>query len=516
MLNKISKYLLPIILVIAAFFINIKDASAADSCTWYSYQTYIDGTTGNVVNFEPSLRESDGDNMPSVYTLELLIEDRGILKLKISINDKILLKNEVSVTESIYNKTTFKFTCPEYVELSSNVKPVNGGYIKTYALKESNSASFDSYLKNQYSGITHTNSDKNQTGYFVNVLNRISDKNMVFKSAEYTDYETKNYNRLIQIDPNIHEKIKLDGGKSSTKKQYYDASKKMWDDKIEARLEVIENKGQDVYDAYSENEAMKDISQGFYYWFSMVNRFVLEEDIDKFKRYYQFAYFTKYTKQDMKNAMKSFDSFEKIPGLDTELEKLKNDVCAGLCVDQTGTSYTQCMASSTYNDCKKANECSKISHEAAQQSCFDRINMSRTEYYAIAEKNKNRQKEIEQEIEKLEDEIRYSLSKISTTIDIDGVTFEPYRVKCEDVVIFHTIYKIMTIMAPILVIVFGSLDYAKAVMASDEKKMEESKKKFPKRLLLLVLFVAIPTIISIILNFSNGETTLMHCVINGA
>lgn len=512
MLNKISKYLLPIIVVIMVFFINSKDVSAADSCTWYSYQTYIDGTTGNVVNFEQSKDPDDADNMPSVFTMNLKFEKLNVT-LIVSINSKTLLKvpmETVHYPENMVNIKTKEFNCTDYVELFYG----DAGY----TLAVSSSDKFDQYFKTQYSNITHTNSKYKQTGHFVNLLDSYSltYNRMVFKTAEYTDYETKNYNRLIQINPNIHEKIKLDGGKSSTKKQYYEASKKMWDDKIEARLEAIENKGQDVYDAYSNSEAMKDISQGFYYWFSMVNRFVLEEDIDKFKRYYQFAYFTKYTKQDMKEIMEAFGDFKEVTGLDTELEKLKADVCTGLCVDQTGTSHTQCMASSTYNECKKAYECSKISYEAAQQSCFDRINMSRTEYYAIVEKNKNKQEELTEKIEKLEDEITYSLSKISTTIDIDGVTFEPYRIKCEDVVIFHTVYKIMTIMAPILVIVFGSLDYAKAVMSSNEKKMEESKKKFPKRLLLLVLFVAIPTIISIILSFSNGETTLMHCVINGA
>ena len=74
----------------------------------------------------------------------------------------------------------------------------------------------------------------------------------------------------------------------------------------------------------------------------------------------------------------------------------------------------------------------------------------------------------------------------------------------------------------ILVIVFGSLDYAKAVIASDVEKMEKSKKKFPMRVMLLLIFVFVPIIISITLKLyaqstkKDVNTSLMYCVINGS
>ena len=51
--------------------------------------------------------------------------------------------------------------------------------------------------------------------------------------------------------------------------------------------------------------------------------------------------------------------------------------------------------------------------------------------------------------------------------------------------------------------------------------MEKSKKKFPKRLILLVLFVLVPIIIKIILNLFSESTgiktgiDLMRCIVLG-
>ena len=63
---------------------------------------------------------------------------------------------------------------------------------------------------------------------------------------------------------------------------------------------------------------------------------------------------------------------------------------------------------------------------------------------------------------------------------------------------------------------FGSLDYAKAVMASDIEKMEKSKKQFPKRLLLLIVFVLVPIFVRILISFTNTNTNLMECIISGS
>ena len=52
--------------------------------------------------------------------------------------------------------------------------------------------------------------------------------------------------------------------------------------------------------------------------------------------------------------------------------------------------------------------------------------------------------------------------------------------KCSDVKYLTGAWTLIRIAAPFIVILFGSLDFIKAVMASDEKKMKETKGKFIK------------------------------------
>ena len=94
------------------------------------------------------------------------------------------------------------------------------------------------------------------------------------------------------------------------------------------------------------------------------------------------------------------------------------------------------------------------------------------EYKGLLEKKqKNKEK-----LEKIQDKL-YSVSAPKLNIDFD---YE-YVPDCDDFQELHTIYNILRIIAPILVILFGTLDYAKAVIASDVEKIEKSKKQFPKR-----------------------------------
>ena len=93
---------------------------------------------------------------------------------------------------------------------------------------------------------------------------------------------------------------------------------------------------------------------------------------------------------------------------------------------------------------------------------------------------------------------------------------QKYVPNCKEFAVFHTLYNILRIIAPILVVLFGTLDYAKAVIASDIEKMEKSKKQFPKRLILLVLFIMVPFIISFLIGtFSSLDTSIAKCIVNG-
>ena len=173
----------------------------------------------------------------------------------------------------------------------------------------------------------------------------------------------------------------------------------------------------------------------------------------------------------------------------------------------SGAALTQCQSDSLYKKCSTCvNRCNNVpgsEHEKCMNTCY-----GTTEYKALTEK-KQKNKE---ELKKIQDKL-YSVS--APKIDIQIV--KHYVPDCDDFQVFHTIYNILRVIAPILVIIFGTLDYAKAVIASDIEKMEKSKKNFPKRLLLLVLFIMVPFIISFLIsNFSSTNITIARCVVNGS
>lgn len=209
-----------------------------------------------------------------------------------------------------------------------------------------------------------------------------------------------------------------------------------------------------------------------------------------------------------KNAEKSSKELDDRTVSDDAANK---NICVEICSNSTGivytgTALTQCQASSLY---KKCNQCVKRcngvpggEHEKCMNTCY-----GTNEYKGLLEKKqKNKEK-----LEKIQDKL-YSVSAPKLNIDFDY----KYVPDCDDFQELHTIYNILRIIAPILVILFGTLDYAKAVIASDVEKIEKSKKQFPKRLILLVLFIMIPFIISFLIGtFSSLDTNIAKCIVNG-
>ena len=116
-------------------------------------------------------------------------------------------------------------------------------------------------------------------------------------------------------------------------------------------------------------------------------------------------------------------------------------------------------------------------------------------------------------------QIRNSITKAtkpSLNINFDA---NGYKVQCSDVAFLHLFWVIIEIAGPILVIVFGSIDFITAVVASDENKMQKARKKFPKRLLAGILLALAFYIISWFLTFTAdpnvGNTSLIRCIVSG-
>lgn len=120
--------------------------------------------------------------------------------------------------------------------------------------------------------------------------------------------------------------------------------------------------------------------------------------------------------------------------------------------------------------------------------------------------------------EALAAENRYSFAALNVNDLHVNWNFAKYTPKCSDVVIFTDIWQAMRIIAPFLLIIFGSLDYFKAVIASDMEAMKKAKSKFPKRLIAFLLLIIVPSIISIIMKAgTNGaeNTTYFKCIVTG-
>lgn len=103
-----------------------------------------------------------------------------------------------------------------------------------------------------------------------------------------------------------------------------------------------------------------------------------------------------------------------------------------------------------------------------------------------------------------------------TSSDIDIIINKKTNFKCSDVKHLTSIWMFLRIVSPFLVVLFGSLDFIKAVIASDEKKMKESRGKFVKRLIAFVLLILLPFMIQFIFERigTNGSQNmcLVKCI----
>lgn len=83
---------------------------------------------------------------------------------------------------------------------------------------------------------------------------------------------------------------------------------------------------------------------------------------------------------------------------------------------------------------------------------------------------------------------------------------EDCQKKCEDILgeelveKLQEIVNIIRIMVPILLIVFGTLDFGKAIFSGDENEMKKAQSRFIKRLIIAIGFFIIPSILQLLLN----------------
>lgn len=184
---------------------------------------------------------------------------------------------------------------------------------------------------------------------------------------------------------------------------------------------------------------------------------------------------------------------------------------------QEGTPKEQCISSCKNNikpKCDQAyDSCKGIHDQSAYNGCVkDALSKNGLDSNYVTVRSQE-MAELAKEIEKLKKSVK---TNTATKVKIE---FKPYKLTCDDVKIFHTIWVMIIIIAPALVIVMGTLDFGLAVVSSNEDKMQKAWKKFPKRILALVILILVPTLISLLLSLATNEgardTNLMYCIING-
>ncbi|MBQ6494433.1 MAG: hypothetical protein IJI49_00355 [Bacilli bacterium] len=69
--------------------------------------------------------------------------------------------------------------------------------------------------------------------------------------------------------------------------------------------------------------------------------------------------------------------------------------------------------------------------------------------------------------------------------------------------LLKNVVKILRILIPIILNVFGIIDFAKAIFAGKEDEMKKAQTKFIKRLIIGVIIYLIPSILNLVLNIAN-------------
>lgn len=74
--------------------------------------------------------------------------------------------------------------------------------------------------------------------------------------------------------------------------------------------------------------------------------------------------------------------------------------------------------------------------------------------------------------------------------------------------------KIIQYLVPLLLIIFGSLDFFKAVTEKDEKSMKEAQNKFIQRAIVALFVFLVSTIVSVLMGIVGNEnySDCMDCV----
>lgn len=70
--------------------------------------------------------------------------------------------------------------------------------------------------------------------------------------------------------------------------------------------------------------------------------------------------------------------------------------------------------------------------------------------------------------------------------------------------LLKNVVKVLRILIPIILNVFGVIDFARAIFAGDEEAMKKAQAKFIKRLIIGIVIYLIPSLLKLVLNIAHG------------
>ena len=307
-----------------------------------------------------------------------------------------------------------------------------------------------------------------------------------------------------------------------------------------------------------ENNAKSNFIQ----WFDIVGRYILEDGelgVRRFKDYFMFLFADPNSynseKDEYTNARTAASSFVitidqesyeiilnaindlvDIKEIYTAMDRVNENQCylyCTACIKSDSDACTKCMSNNiSYKAChnceKKAND-SCVNASTGKEYCFDGTFKSCLDKelgdkaYANFIKTKNTfYSEMEDKLNYTIDDFIYNLEKLDLYKNIDvHWKWYHYSGDCTDVKIFRNIWLIITIGAPFLVIVLGSIDFFKNVVTTEPEAKKKNKKRFIRRIIALVVLILTPFIIKLLINSlassdsSANNIKLMQCIVNG-
>ena len=73
------------------------------------------------------------------------------------------------------------------------------------------------------------------------------------------------------------------------------------------------------------------------------------------------------------------------------------------------------------------------------------------------------------------------------------------------------VIRIIQIAVPFALIIWGSLDFFKAVIAGDEKEMKQKRKPFVQRLIAAIIILLLPSLVNLIIKSFASDTKFGDC-----